>query len=321
MRVLAGAMIAALVVAGCAGGPPIPWQSALGREHPLTGRIWDAGAGRFVDDDTLVRRLAGARFVLLGEKHDNPDHHRLQVRVLRALVAAGRRPAVGFEMFEVSDAPALARHLATAPGDAAGLGEAVDWGRSGWPPWELYRPIAETAVAAGLPIVATNLARGVARTLAREGVAGADRTLVAGLGLDRPLPPETRTAMAEEIREAHCGRIAEARIEGMIAAQRGRDAQMARSLVEASTRDGAVLIAGAGHVRNDRGIPAHLAVLAPGAPVASLAFFEVSADRREPEAYASRSDATRLPFDYAWFTPRVDDDDPCERFKDGAAGS
>jgi uncharacterized iron-regulated protein len=270
---------------------------------------------------TRLGRLAAARFVLLGEKHDNPDHHRLQAWVLRGLVAAGRRPAVGFEMVEVSDAPAIARHLAAAPGDAAGLAEAVDWRRSGWPSWELYRPIAEAALAAGLPVVATNLPRSVARTLARQGLGGADPALVARLGLDRALPAATRAAMAEEIREAHCGRIPEARIEGMIAAQRGRDAQIARSLVEASTRDGAVLIAGTGHARHDRGVPAHLAALAPGAPVASLALVEVVRDRREPAAYASGYGAARLPFDYAWFTPRVDDEDPCARFGGGAAGS
>ncbi|MGZ9157183.1 MAG: ChaN family lipoprotein [Candidatus Binatia bacterium] len=36
-----------------------------------------------------MMRLARAEFVLLGEKHDNPDHHWLQAEVLRGLIAAG----------------------------------------------------------------------------------------------------------------------------------------------------------------------------------------------------------------------------------------
>src|SRR5687768_4939373 len=75
------------------------WQSHYGRNHPLTGRIWDVASGEFIDRPTLIMRLARAEFVLLGEKHDNPDHHRLQAEVVRGLIAAGRRPAVGFEMF------------------------------------------------------------------------------------------------------------------------------------------------------------------------------------------------------------------------------
>ena len=102
-------------------------------------------AGEFIDSATLVDRLRRGRFVLLGEKHDNPDHHRLQAWLLRALIAAGRRPKLGFEMFTADDAPAIARQLAAHPTDAVGLAEAVNWQRSGWPDWAMYQQIAEAA--------------------------------------------------------------------------------------------------------------------------------------------------------------------------------
>ncbi len=44
----------------------------------------------------------------------------------------------------------------------------------------------------------------------------------------------------------------------------------------------------------------------------SLAFVEVDAAADEPAAYAGRF-AGALPFDYVWFTPRIDDVDPCAR--------
>src|SRR5262245_26202422 len=82
--------------------PPVPpWESALGRDHPLAGRVWDPPAARFVTPTTLVSRLTVARFVLLGEKHDNADHHRLQAWALQQLFASGRRPAVALEMLTV----------------------------------------------------------------------------------------------------------------------------------------------------------------------------------------------------------------------------
>ena len=79
---------------------------------------------------------------------------------------------------------------------------------------------------------------------------------------------------------------------------------------------GAVLIAGAGHVRQDYGIPVYLASKVPRTSVISLAFLEVSQDLLDPRAYAARFDRQTLPFDDVWFTPRVDEQDPCVAFEE-----
>jgi uncharacterized iron-regulated protein len=323
LRPLAAAAV--LLAAGCTAAAPPPargedpalamrWEAPLGRDHPLAGRVWDAGAQALIRPAQLVRRLTRARYVILGEKHDNPDHHRLQAWVLRRLIVAGRRPVVGFEMIDTGDAPALAAHLAASPRDAAGLGEALRWEQSGWPPWSMYEPIAQTALDAGLPLVAANLPGDVARALARHGLPGADFDLVSRLRIDELPPPAVQAAMAAEIREGHCGVLGEASVERMVLAQRARDAQMALSLTAADRGDGGVLIAGAGHARTDHGVPAHLDAFAPRAPVAAVAFLEVRAGDEDVAAYAERHGG-HLPFDYVWFTPRVDDRDPCERFR------
>ncbi len=312
-------MLAALVLvaAGCAaaGPPPIArWQSEHAREHPLVGRLWDVEARRFVGAPAVIARLALTPFVLLGEKHDNADHHHLQAWILRALVVAGRHPAVAFEMLAADQAPALSRHLERAPRDAAGLGSAVGWELTGWPPWRLYQPIAEVALDADLPVVAANLPLATARAVGRRGVAALDPPLVSRLGLNRPLSAGTRAAMVHEIRQAHCGYAPEAALDGMITAQRARDAHMAARVVAAAEPDGALLIAGIGHVREDWGVPAHLAILRPDAPVGTVALLEVRADAVVPEDYAERFGGP-LPFNFVWFTPRVDNVDPCEKFR------
>ena len=299
-----------------ASGPGGPWQAPYGQDHPLVGQIWDVQAAHVIDATTLVQRLARGRFVLLGEKHDNPDHHRLQAWLLQALIEAGRRPAVGFEMFTLDDGPAIARYVAAHPTNAAGLGDAVDWRHSGWPPWSFYQPIAEVALQAGLPIVATNLPPATVQALSHGHLSAAQTALVRQLGLDRPLPPDVHAAMAADIREAHCQYAPEDRIDAMITVQRGRDALMAERLAAAGGQDGAVLIAGAGHVRTDYGIPIHLAQRVPGAAVLSVAFLEVSEKLRDPAAYAGEFHRQALPFHYVWFTPRVDDQDPCKHFQE-----
>ena len=310
LALLAGAV--ACVLAACSG---MAWQSPLGQDHSLAGRIWDVSGGRFIDRASLVERLARADFVLLGERHDNPDHHRLQAEVLRSLVALGRRPAVGFEMLGIDDAGAVTRHLAAAPNDATGLGRAVNWNQRGWPDWAMYQPIAEAAVRARLPIVATNLPLATAKKMAREGLAALESQAVRELGLDRPPPEPVFARMAADIRDAHCGQVSEKSVKPMVDVQRARDAQMAQSLLAARKTDGALLVAGAGHVRNDYGIPVYLKAKEPESRVISIAFIEVDKHKTEPLSYAPSHPEGRLPFDYVWFTPRVGDEDPCEKFK------
>jgi uncharacterized iron-regulated protein len=121
--------------------------------------------------------------------------------------------------------------------------------------------------------------------------------------------------MAADIRNSHCGYASEAGVKAMVGVQRARDAQMAQSLIAAAGPDGAVLVAGAGHVRTDYGIPVYLTANAAGKRVVSLAFLEVDKQKIEPHNYALPYRDGRLPFDYVWFTPRVDDEDPCEKFK------
>ncbi len=306
------AVVLLLTLTGCARST---WTSRFGRDHPLAGRIWDVNAGRFVEPEALVEHARGSTFVLLGEQHDNPDHHRLQARVLRDLTASGRYPAVGFEMFTKDQAPAIARYLAAHPHDASGLGDAVNWKQSGWQDWKLYEPVVQATLDAGLPIVATNLTPSTIRALRKSGLPALDRPFAERYGLDRPLPPAVAEEMAAEIRASHCHQVPEPLVARMIAMQRARDATMADALLAGATAGGAVLITGAGHARSDRGVPLYLRAVDPRASITSVAFSEVQNGATDPASYQRAAGAARAPFDYVWFTPRLDNDDPCEKFR------
>jgi uncharacterized iron-regulated protein len=314
VRATALIVAVALLMAGCSKGGKIEWESPVERAHPLVGRIWDVKAGAFIGEDVLVTRLVASRFVLLGEQHDNPDHHVLQAKLVHAMIEAGRRPALGFEMLTTDDAPAVIRYLARSPKDAAGLGDAVNWARSGWPEWRFYQPIAQAALDANVPIVATNLSRAATEAVRRNGLPGLGPTLMTQLRLAEPTP-EIRLAMTRELRDAHCGQVPDTMIDRMVDIQWARDARIAASVARAGQRDGAVLIAGAGHVRRDRGVPVPLARQVPDATIASVAFVEVDAGASKPSDYAARFGTETLPFDYVWFTPKADDADPCEKLK------
>ncbi len=328
MRRLASiALCAALASLGGCGASAVrpdggPWVSTVSGSHPLVGRIWARAPGAFVPAATVFDAAARARFVLLGEIEDTADNHRLQARVLKALIDRGRRPAVLLEMLTTADGAALKKWRAAMPKDAATLGPAVKWPDSGWPPWRIYQPIGQVALDADLVVVAANMSDRVIKAIAFRGVASLDAATRRNLELSRPLPPGVDAAMREEVVASHCGMLP-ARAAGSIAmAQRARDAHMARALLKAGGDDGAVLIAGNGHARIDRGVPMHLRRFAKDTgdkgergsePLSvTVSFVEVPSEATHTDAAAIAADN---PADYVWFTPRVDNVDPCRKYR------
>lgn len=287
------------------------WVTQLDREQAPVGKIWDVKAGDFVDEATLAARLAKTRFVLLGERHDNADHHRLQARLLAALLKAGRHPALVLEMLEPSQQPLVDRYLATPGASAAGFGAAVGWEKTSWPPFSEYQPIFEVALAAKLSIFAGNLAQADVKALVKQGTAAFSAERVSELRLEQPFPAALQAPLVEELRASHCGQLPEQLLEPMALAQRARDAQLAKALLRAGAPDGAVLVAGGGHARLDRAVPRYLALDAPNDSVVSVSLREVQHGVVDAARYA----AEEGPFDYVWITPRGSDEDPCLAFK------
>ena len=315
MRIWLIACLVSLSACGAPVAPPVatpePWLTSLDRTHPLVGKIWDVKAAAFVDANKLAARAATARFVLLGERHDNPDHHRLQARMLTELVKNGRHPAVVLEMLEVEQQPAIDSYVAQKGASAAGFGAALGWEKTSWPPFSDYQPIFEVAFDSTLPIKAGNVAQADAKALVRQGVAALSSERAQQLRLDRELPAPLEAPLLDELRASHCGQLPESLLEPMALAQRARDAQMALVLESAAAKEGAVLIAGGGHARLDRGVPYYLAIEEPGVSVVSIGFREVRHADVSPQLYG----ADEGPFDYIWFTPRQSDDEPCASFK------
>jgi uncharacterized iron-regulated protein len=292
------------------------WVSERHRAHPLVGKIWDVRAGRFVDEATLAAELAQAEFVALGETHDNPDHHLLQARLVRAILAAGRRPALAFEMLTSDQQEAVDAAVARAPKDPDALGKAVGWDASGWPEFAVYRPIFAAGLEAGLPIVAANLRRSEVKAIFSKGREALDEGLRARLAREEPIPEPVMAQLRAEMSASHCGELPDRMLEPLILAQRARDARMAERMLAAGAARGAILVAGSGHARTDRGVPRLLATDAPGRKVVSIAFLEVDPERPAPGDYDKGWGEGPLPFDLVIFTPGTEREDPCADFKE-----
>src|SRR5215472_10546419 len=120
-------------------------------------RIWDVHSGRFITEAELLTALAGARYRLLGEIHDNPAHHAIRARLITELAARGLRPAVVMEQFDLDHDDAL-RTAQSEGADAERLASAGRLDRKGWQ-WPMHKPIVDAAIAAHLPVRAGNLSR------------------------------------------------------------------------------------------------------------------------------------------------------------------
>lgn len=310
--------LAALFSAASATAPLSSFASAddapaaeLHRDHPLVGTFWSAHERRSLASEEAFDLLAEADLVILGETHDNPDHHRFQADALAALAARGRHPSVVFEMIPQGLQPRLDAHLRAHPDDIDGLGAAVDWEQRGWPDWRIYQPIAEVAAEHGLELRAGALDDDVQRLLTRQGADALGEDERNRLGLMHELSPEAAASLDETLYLAHCELIPREALPAMRLIQWARDGAMAHAVETAIERGPAVLIAGAGHARHDWGVPAQLSARGAGFDVASVAIMEVVPGDVDPAGYLPDDAGDRPAFDVLVFTPRTERDDPC----------
>lgn len=306
----------ALIASPLVGAAP---QAAETSGHALIGRLWDTRGARFVAKEALIREIDGARYVLLGEVHTNERHHRHQAAIIQAMVANGRRPAVVFEMFDREQQAQLSRSVAEHPGDVEALVEATGFERRGWP-LAAYRPLLERVFAERLDWVAGNLSRKEAGRIVEQGKGAFDAARSRELALDHALELSAVAALEARLIESHCGHLPESLLPGMLSAQRSRDALLADALIaHGRSDDGAVLIAGAGHVRRDYAVPFYLRARVPAQRYLSLGFIEVRPGKEAIGDYADElKDLSGAPlFDYVWFTTRSETEDPCKKYEKG----
>ncbi len=310
-------------LSGCASSVPKPpsvgpwqsWQIVDAAPSSLLGKIWSFKDQAFITPADLAKAMAKADFALLGETHDNADHHRLQGWMVSAIAKEGRKPAVVWEMFDTSQSTALADFQARTPAAAKDLGIAVNWEKTGWPQWPLYQPIAEAAFASSLTMYAGDPPVKLVRAAGKSDFSVLAEGEIETLLLDKPLPKGLRRALQEQIVDSHCKLIPATATGPMYRGQRLRDATMAKSMATAGAKDGAILIAGTGHVRLDRAVPWYLRRLTPGKTISSLMFVGVTAEDTVPADLIPMGPDGRPAADYAWYTPKVVREDPCIALK------
>jgi uncharacterized iron-regulated protein len=273
-------LMAVLVLAGC--------QHAVA-PAPFNGEIRDLRSGQVLTAQQLLTRLAEPEQLIIGEQHDNADHHAVQLWVLRSLGEQRPQGSLLLEMLTPDQQPRIdqVHQSITPPADLPG---ALAW-QDGWD-WNLYGPIVRFALTQPYPLLAANLNSAEIRTVYRNPPV---------LKGQRSNVESVKTVLLEQISDSHCGLLPESQMPAMLAVQQQRDRRMAERLLAAPAPS--ILLAGAWHARKDVGVPLHVVDLGATETPTVLMLAEQGAE------------VTATMADYVWYTPATPKQDYCEQMR------
>jgi uncharacterized iron-regulated protein len=136
----------------------------------LPQRVYDTDHKRFVDFESMLADLMKADVVFVGEQHDDPNTHRLELAILEGL---GRRRGgviVSLEMFERDVQEPLEHYLMGHSTEEEFLKVSRPWPRYATD----YKPLVEFAISRDWHVVAANVPRPIASDVSKSGFGALD---------------------------------------------------------------------------------------------------------------------------------------------------
>jgi len=302
---------------------PQNWQSDLLTNKDLVGKIWSRKKNAFISPKQLGTELKEKNYILLGETHDNPDHHWLQAQIIELLSQQNIKPSLVMEMIRVDQMWRLDKYRAQKNAKAMHLGTALLWEANGWPAWEMYLPIGELIFKHNLEVYPGMASRMTNNHLIKSNLFTMSQENKEKLKLNIALDPVLQKSLVDEVRSSHCDRLPERVLKPMAGVQRFRDAWMADVMIQAATSDDGkkrqvILVAGSGHTRDDRGVPWYLRKRSPETDPnsASIQFSEVTKTSKTIKDLAAKDPNGKLAADYIWLTPAVTRGNYCDSIPD-----
>jgi uncharacterized iron-regulated protein len=255
---------------------------------PLAGKIWDLNNRHFITEEQLVSDIAQSDWVLLGENHENHDHHRIEKNLIETISYLGKLGNVALEMANQDQQQALDQQRNNPDVSA----EDLNWSR-GWP-WSWYADVVRSALIHANKVIGADLAR--------------EQQMQAYMDNEIELPNGPyRDFMDEILYESHCGKLPNSQLANMLRVQIARDTAMGGVLIENSTKKLDIYIAGTMHTRYDTGVTRV-------ANLNSTTILMVAAGpESDPAKYIPESFQPEPIADYIIFTPETEPVDHCEK--------
>lgn len=245
---------------GCATQSPVllgdPEKPYPPERAPQLGDILHMPTGVYVDQDALFDHVRRAQVVYVGETHDNPASHRLQLELLAALLDANPgKVAVGMEMFTPEQQPILDQWTAGALEEKAFL-RAVGWFSNWGMNFAYYRDLMTFCKKNNIPVLGLNIDKTLQRKVGRtpfESLTDEERARLPALDEKDPY----HTAMVNAVFSDH--KMGQAMQDGFRRVQVLWDETMAHNisayLTTVDKTHQLLVVAGGNHVRYGYGIP------------------------------------------------------------------
>jgi uncharacterized iron-regulated protein len=202
-------------------------------------RVYDTKEKRFSDFETMLTDLARADIVFIGEQHDDPGTHRLELALLEGIARRRSNVIVSLEMFERDVQRQVDDYLAGKISEQEFLKTARPWPRYATD----YKPLIEFAKAKGWRVIAGNVPRRYASQVGKSGLSAAEKLPEAERGYlakTFSCPPDDYFKRFTEAMSGHPGeskdapKMDAAMIERMYQAQCVKDETMAESIAIAA---------------------------------------------------------------------------------------
>lgn len=275
---------------------PYPLQTP-----PQAGGIVHLPTGTVVSLAQMLAMAGDARIVYLGETHDNPASHRLELQVLQGLaeIHPGRQ-ALGMEMFSRSQQPVLDRWVAGKLDEKAFLKE-VRWFESWSMDFAYYRDLLNFARDRHIPIIALNAEKSMVKMVrgkAPEQLTAEERAQLPELDMTDPYQRAMVTAIFGDHSHGGMG------LDGFVRAQTLWDETMAESVARylaspAGKEMHLLVIAGGDHVNYGFGIPRRVFRRLPASYVLiGGEEIEVPADMQDRLMHVKIPEFPMVPFDF-----------------------
>ena len=196
-----------LLVLGFAGSSAAQ-SAAVPAGHPDVApgytpeRVFDSDRRAFTDFESMLAELSYADVVLVGEQHDDPNTHRLELAILDGLARRRGNIILSLEMFERDVQRVLDDYLA----DRITEDEFLKASRP-WPRYRTdYRPLVEFAKRRNWTVVAANVPRPLASAVSKAGLAHLESVAAeerANVALDLRCPFDDYFDRFDETMNAH----------------------------------------------------------------------------------------------------------------------
>lgn len=230
----------------------------------------DRGGPRPTPAAELLAFASRRDIVLLGERHDDRDHHAWQLQTLAALHALRPQMVIGFESFPRRVQGTLDKWVAGELTESEFL-ERSDWEKVWNLPSGLYMPLFQFARINRIPMVALNVDRELTQQITQKGWDGVPAERKEGVSRPAPASQAYRDVLFEIYKEhprvkENSGEVSKTDPDFLhfIDSQATWDRAMAEALAHrvagasGTARPMVVGIVGAGHISNGYGVPHQL---------------------------------------------------------------